>query len=73
MPRVRTIPGARRSERPFEPFDRFAQTKESEGESLEQLLDDFALVRNESLTALQALDLQSADRRGGENIRRWDR
>ena len=40
--------------------------KESEGKSLEQLLDDFTRVRNESLTALQALNLQSADlaRRG---------
>jgi hypothetical protein len=52
--------------RPFEPFDRFAQMKESEGKSLEQLLDDFARLRSESLTALQALNLQSADlaRRG---------
>lgn len=52
--------------RPFDPFDRFAQMKESEGKSLERLLDDFALVRSESLAALQASKLQSADlaRRG---------
>ena len=52
--------------RPFDPFDRFAQMRESEGKSLEQLLDDFARVRSESLAALQALNLQSADlaRRG---------
>jgi hypothetical protein len=65
MPRLRTIL-AHGETRPFEPFDRFAQMKESEGKSLEQLLDDFAQMRDESLAALQALDLQSADlaRRG---------
>jgi hypothetical protein len=65
MPRVRTIL-EHGGERPFEPFDRFAQMKESEGKSLEQLLDDFARVRNESLAALEALNLKSADlaRRG---------
>ena len=52
--------------RPFDPFDRFAQMRESEGKSLEQLLDDFGRLRSESLTALQGLNLQSADlaRRG---------
>ena len=52
--------------RPFDPFDRFAQIKESQGKSLEQLLDDFARVRSESLAALQSLNLQAADfsRRG---------
>jgi hypothetical protein len=60
MPRVRTILEHGEA-RPFEPFDRFAQTRESQGKSLEQLLDDFALVRKASLAALQALNLQSAD------------
>lgn len=65
MPRVRTILEHGES-RPFDPFDRFAQKRESEGKSLEQLLDEFARVRSESLAALQALNLQSADlaRRG---------
>ena len=65
MPRVRTILEHGET-RPFDPFDRFAQMKESEGKSLEQLLDDFARLRSESLAALQALNLQSADltRRG---------
>jgi hypothetical protein len=65
MPRVRTILEHGEA-RPFDPFDRFAQTRESLGKSLEQLLDDFALVRNESVAALQALNLQPADlaRRG---------
>lgn len=65
MPRVRIILEHGES-RPFDPFDRFAQIRESKGKALEQLLDDFALVRSESLAALQALNLQSADlaRRG---------
>jgi DinB superfamily len=65
MPRVRTILEHGET-RPFEPFDRLAQKKESEGKSLEQLLDDFDRLRSESLSALQALNLQSADlaRRG---------
>ena len=65
MPRVRTIMESGES-RPFDPFDRFAQMRESEGKSLEQLLDEFARLRSESLAALQAMNLQSADlaRRG---------
>jgi hypothetical protein len=65
MPRVRTILENGEA-RTFIPFDRLAQKKESQGKSLEQLLDDFAQVRSESLTALQALNLQTADlaRRG---------
>jgi hypothetical protein len=65
MPRVRTILEHGET-RPFDPFDRLAQKKESEGKSLEQLLDDFARLRSENLAALQALNLQSADlaRRG---------
>jgi hypothetical protein len=52
--------------RPFDPFDRFAQVRESQGKSLEQLLDEFARLRKENLAALQALKLQPEDltRRG---------
>jgi hypothetical protein len=52
--------------RPFDPFDRFAQSRQSQDKSLDQLLDDFARVRGENLVALQALDLQLEDlnRRG---------
>ncbi len=52
--------------RPFDPFDRFAQLKETQGKSMEQLLDDFAGLRRENLSALQALHLQPDDlaRRG---------
>jgi DinB family protein len=52
--------------RPFDPFDRFAQLKETQNKSLEQLLDDFVRLRRENLAALQALNLQPEDlsRRG---------
>ena len=65
MPRARIIMEHGEA-RPFDPFDRFAQAKESQGKSLEQLLDDFAHLRNENLAALQALNLQPEDltRRG---------
>ncbi|MGC1450493.1 MAG: DinB family protein [Candidatus Sulfotelmatobacter sp.] len=65
MPRVRIIL-ERGEERPFDPFDRFAQAKESQGKSLEQMLDEFARLRRENLVALQALNLHPQDltRRG---------
>jgi hypothetical protein len=52
--------------RPFDPFDRFAQSRESQGKSLEQLLDEFARLRKENLAAVLALNLQPEDlsRRG---------
>jgi hypothetical protein len=65
MPRVRMILESGEA-RPFDPFDRFAQVKESRGQSLEQLLDEFGRLRSENLTALQAMNLQpeDLDRRG---------
>jgi len=65
MPRVRIILQNGEA-RPFDPFDRFAQLKESPDKSLEQLLDDFARLRRENLAALHALNLQHDDlaRRG---------
>jgi hypothetical protein len=52
--------------RAFEPFDRWAQQQESQGKSLSQLLDEFALLRLQNLTELTGLHLQQADceRRG---------
>lgn len=52
--------------RAFDPFDRFAQERESRGKSLEQLLDEFANLRRENLAALRAMNLQPEDlkRRG---------
>jgi hypothetical protein len=65
IPRMRII--LRNGEaRPFDRFDRFAHLKESPDQPIEQLLDDFARLRNESLAALQAFSLQPEDlaRRG---------
>jgi hypothetical protein len=47
--------------RPFEPFDRWAQERESQGKSLPQLLDEFARLRTENLAGLRSLNLQPAD------------
>lgn len=65
MPRVRRILENGEAQA-FDPFDRLAQFKESQGKSLEQLLDDFARLRSENLAALGALQLQPEDlaRRG---------
>ena len=65
IPRIRIVLESGES-RPFDPFDRLAQFRESEGKSLEQLLDEFASVRRKNLDVLRALDLKSDDleRRG---------
>ena len=65
MPRVRMIL-ERGEERPFDPFDRFAQAKESQGKAVEQRLGEFARLRRENLVVLQGLNLQPRDftRRG---------
>ena len=65
MPRVRILLENGEA-RTFDPFDRFAQLKESRDKSLEQLLDDFARLRKENLAALEALNLRPEDftRRG---------
>jgi hypothetical protein len=65
MPRVRILLENGEAQ-PFDPFDRFAQLKESQDKSLEQLLDDFAHLRTGNLAALQALNLKHEDltRRG---------
>jgi hypothetical protein len=65
MPRARIILENGEA-RTFDPFDRFAQAKESQGKSMEQLLDEFARLRSENLAALQAMNLQPGDlsRRG---------
>ena len=60
------LPRARRvlqlgEDRPFDSFDRWAQTRESEGKSLAQLLDEFARLRSENLAALKAMNLQPKD------------
>ncbi len=65
MPRARMILQHGES-RGFDPFDRFAQERESQGKSLRELLDEFARLRSENLDALRAMNLQPEDfdRRG---------
>ena len=65
MPRVRILLEHGET-RAFDPFDRFAQLKEPQDKPLDQLLDDFARLREESLAALEALNLGNHDfsRRG---------
>ena len=60
IPRVRLILEAGEA-RPFEPFNRFAQIRENEGKSLDELLNEFGRVRTESLVSLRLLNLQKED------------
>jgi hypothetical protein len=65
MQRVRIILDAGET-RPFDPFDRFAQFRESQGRSLTDLLDEFGALRAENLRRLAQLELtgEDLDRRG---------
>jgi len=45
----------------FEPFDRFAMFRESEGKSIDDLLDEFGRLRMDNLATLQQLKLGSQD------------
>lgn len=60
------IPRARRimkegESKPFEPFDRTAQQRESRGKSLGQLLDEFARLRGDNIRELRAMNLKPED------------
>jgi DinB family protein len=65
MPRAKRILEFGES-KAFDPFDRWAQVRESQGKSLPQLLDEFADLRADNVKALRALNLQPNDfeRRG---------
>src|SRR5689334_625739 len=65
MPRAKMILQFGES-KAFEPFDRWAQERDSQGKSLAQLLDEFARLRSENLSELRALNLRPEDlaRRG---------
>jgi hypothetical protein len=65
------IPRARRilddgEAKAFDPFDRFAQLRDTKGRPLADLLDEFAILRRKSLDELAALKLgeKELDRRG---------
>jgi hypothetical protein len=56
IPRARIIL-AQGEDRRFQPFDRFAQFRESQGKSLADLLDEFTRLRAESLETLDGWNL----------------
>jgi hypothetical protein len=60
MPRLRRILEHGESV-PFDPYDRFAQFRDSAGKSVGELLDEFAALRAENLRQLEALELDQAD------------
>jgi DinB superfamily len=45
----------------FDLWDRFAQYKQSRGKTLKQLLEEFAILRNENMNWLKSQDLTEAD------------
>jgi len=47
--------------KPFEPWDRFAQYEESGGKTLDQLLSDFTIVRNENIAWFRSISLSEDD------------
>lgn len=49
------------SNKKFEPFDRFAQFRDSRGKTLHQLLDEFESLRKENIAKLRAKNLKVAD------------
>jgi hypothetical protein len=65
VPRARIIL-AQGPNRRFEPFDRFAQKRESQGKSLADLLDEFTRLRSENLATLRGWRLsdEQLDLRG---------
>ncbi len=50
-----------KDDKTFEPFDRFAQKKLSAGKTIEQLLDEFAQLRNKNIEELNSWNLTEAD------------
>jgi hypothetical protein len=65
MPRAKTVLQFGETQ-PFASFDRLGHVRESQGKSLEQLLDEFARLRSENLVELRSLNLRQndLDRRG---------
>ena len=60
IPRAEIILGPG-SDKRFTPFDRTAQTRESQGKSLEDLIEDFGELRRASLEQLQGFRLTEKD------------
>jgi hypothetical protein len=49
------------SDKRFQPFDRFAQARDSKGKMLSELLDEFRSLREQNLQVLRSLDLTPED------------
>jgi hypothetical protein len=47
--------------KPFDPYDRFAQYEVSKGKSLQELLDEFEDIRKENVAWLQSIQLTEDD------------
>lgn len=60
IPRARIIL-AQRADRTFEPYDRFAQVRESAGKSMSDLLDEFARLRADNLATLRSWNLSELE------------
>jgi len=60
IPRAGIILGQGPNRR-FEPYDRFAQYRESQGKSVAELLDEFARLRAENLTTLRGWQLSERE------------
>ncbi|MEO5741364.1 MAG: DinB family protein [Vicinamibacterales bacterium] len=60
IPRARIVL-AQAENRRFEPYDRFAQVRESQGKSLAVLLDEFAQLRAENLATLRGWNLSERE------------
>ncbi|MEP1033244.1 DinB family protein [Ekhidna sp.] len=53
------------AEKPFEPFDRFAQNEISKGQSMNELLSEFEKLRTENLKAFKSLSIRdNLDKKG---------
>ena len=57
IPRARIILGNQEN-KTFIPFDRFAQFEESKGKSVDELIDEFTILRKENIITLKQMNLQ---------------
>jgi len=60
IPRLEIIL-SNKSDKTFEPFDRFAQFEASKGKRLEELLDEFSALRKKNLEIVRSKNLYPAD------------
>lgn len=60
IPRIEIILSDK-ADNPFEPFDRFAQFRESKGKTMKQLLDEFKVLRKQNIEQLRSKDLTQDD------------